>query len=114
MATTTQLGGHGTFFADEDKTLSLEVLDADGDPVDLTGWTITFEIKPSIGASTSIASETASITGTYNATRASNTQRAEVTTSLDRAGRWTYAFRRTDSDARMVLAHGPVIVEAAP
>ena len=113
MAAHVTIGGNGTLFVGEDKSLQMEVLGATGLPVDLAGWTIRLFV---LSASTTILlDKTASITGVYSATRADNTQRAVVTlTDTDLSipdGTYQHSWKRTDDGSETILAYGPCIVE---
>lgn len=115
MATEADIGGNGDLFVGEDKTLKL-VLPA----IDMTGWAVKFDVRK---ADTSLLADviftkTASITGTYSATLASNTQRAvvsltdtEMLTVTNRTYR--YSYKRIDDNSETILARGNFIVEKA-
>lgn len=113
MANEVTIGGDGSLFIGEDKTLDHEVLDVDGAPVDINGWTIKFTVRTSDGAADPVVIEkTASIIGTYSAVRTSNTQRARVALTDDDTNTLTargyrYSFKRTDDGSETVTAFGP-------
>ena len=82
-------------------------------PVDMSGWTVLFDVRTSDTASSALASKTASITGSYNATRTSNTQRAVVTLTDDDLAStifsektYRYSLKRTDAGSETVLNYG--------
>ena len=112
MATETTLGGDGSLFVGEDKTIRLELLDVDGLPVSMTGWGLLFDVrKNDTSAEPAILSRTPTLTGTYNSVRATNTQRAVVILTdtelnLFRAQTYRYSFKRTDNDSETVLTWG--------
>jgi hypothetical protein len=106
------IGGDGALFVGEDKTIRLELLDVNGMPVPMTGWTILFDVrKNDTSAEPAILSKTPSLTGAYDSVRATNTQRAIVTLTdtelnLFKAQTYRYSFKRMDNDSEMVLAWG--------
>ena len=118
MANRVMIGGGGALFVGEDKTISVEVLDADDIPVNITGWGVALSVKSEEADAVAVLSATASITGTYNATRAVNTQRAAFTltdtqTAAVVAGLYRYSVKRTDDGSETIVAFGPFEVELA-
>jgi len=119
MAEDVTIGGDGALFVGEDKTLKLEVLDADDVPVDITGWAITLDVRTRDNAADpALLSKSASITGTYSSTRASNTQRAVATladddTVLLTAKTYRHSWKRTTAGNETILAYGDFVVERA-
>lgn len=113
MGAQATMGGSGTLFVGEDKSCRLELLDSSDVPVDMTGWTVLLVVHSQ--KDDTLIEETASITGTYNATRSVNTQRAVVTltdTELQvPAGTHRHSWKRTDDGSEAVLAYGEFIVE---
>mgnify|MGYP000651515120 CR=1 FL=1 len=113
MANQVDIGGDGLLFVGEDKVYRLELLDDDDIPVDMTGWAVTFVVKTRAG--TTLLTKTASISGTYSATRASNTQRATVSlTDTEMAiapGSHRHSWKRTDDGSESILAYGLFVVE---
>ena len=124
MATTVTIGGDGLLFVGEDKLFSHETLNGDPDdsssiPVDMTGWTVLFDVRKSDKApDPAIFSKTATIVGTFNAVRALNEQRALVyltDTELNTVKAKTYRFswKRMNDGVETVLSRGPFVVEKA-
>jgi hypothetical protein len=119
MATTVQIGGSGTLFVGEDKTFTLETLNASEVPVDMLGWTVLFDVRKSDKApDPAIFSKSATIVGVFNVVRATNTQRAQITLSDTEmntvSGRtYRYSWKRMDDGVETVLARGPFVVEKA-
>lgn len=119
MATSVTIGGNGTLFVGEDKVLRLELLDAAGVPVNMFGMTLLFDVRAKdTSPDPAILSKTPSLTGTYNATRSVNTQRAEATVTDDdmnlfRAKTYRYSWKRMDAGAETVLARGDFAPEKA-
>ena len=119
MAHEQQIGGDSTLFVGEDKTFRLEVLDVSDLPVNIAGWTMLFDVrKKDTSAAPAIFSKTPSITGVFNALRASNTQRAIVVltdTELNMVLGKTYrhSWKRMDNDVETVLAWGDFVVQKA-
>lgn len=115
MAALVTLGGAGSLFVGEDKTLKWELIDTTGVPVDMSGWAIRLLVLSSSG--TVMINKTASITGSYSSTRSANTQRAVVTlTDTDMEipdGTHQHSLKRTDDGSETILTYGPCIVERA-
>lgn len=117
MASDVTIGGSGALFVGEDKTFVLELLDSSGAPVDMSGWTVVCVIAASDKAA-AIFTESASITGSFNATRALNTQRASFAltdTQMDtlRAKDYRHSWKRMDAGFETILAYGDFTVEKA-
>lgn len=132
MAFEATIGGSGSLMLGEDKTLSIEVINADLStfdpddettwiPKDISGFTLTFIVRDqSSYAGTLLITKSASITGSYNATRSVNTQRAEVSiadtdfvseSGLIPAGTSYYSLKRTDAGSETVLVFGEFVVQ---
>jgi len=115
MAEDVTIGTSGALFVDEDKTVKLELLDTSDVPVDMSGWTVVLDVRSTDKSGTSLLSKTASITGSYNSTRASNTQRAVFTiadtdqpasTFTRTSTPYRYSIKRTDAGSETILAYG--------
>lgn len=119
MALEITIGGEGTLFVGEDKMFRLELIDANELPVDMTGWTILFDVRKSVTApDPAIFSKNASLTGAFNAVRALNTQRAIVTltdTEMNTVKARTYqcSWKRMNDGSETVLAYGAFAPEKA-
>jgi len=128
MATTATIGGNGMLFVGEDKTLRLELLKARTDglphdgtsvPEDMTGWVIAFDVRlKDTSVDPPLLTKTPTITGVYNASRASNTQRAVIVLTdtemnLFKAKIYRYSWKRMDDGSETVLARGPFTPEKA-
>ena len=132
MATDVTIGGDGELFADEDKVLELELLDADPEiepaaaPVNMIGWAITFDVRAKDNSpDPALLTKTASSVGTFNSVRASNTQRARVTVTDDdmhqfkgsnlpeNAKTYRHSWKRVDAGAETVLSRGDFAPEKA-
>ena len=125
-ATTVTMGGIGSgdLFVGEDKIFELELVD-DPDlgtaavPVNMAGWNILFDVRTKDNASDpAILSKTATLTGVYNAVRATNTQRAVVTVTdtdmnLFRQKTYRHSWKRMDDGVETVLCRGDFIPEKA-
>lgn len=111
----------GELFVGEDKILDLEVLQDDGaTPQDIAGWSITFDVRLTDKTSTALLSKSATVTGTYSATRASNTQRARVTltdtelASPTFSGRtYRHSWKRLTDGSETILAYGDFRMQRA-
>lgn len=119
MATLQTIGGAGALFVGEDKTLRLELLDTALVPIDMAAWTMLFDVRTTDNASDpALLSKTPSVSGAYNAVRATNTQRAFVTlTDVDlntlKARTYRYSWKRMDADNETVLAWGDFTLQKA-
>lgn len=108
MAYEVTLGGDGALFVGEDKTLRMQVLDEDGDPVTISGWAISMVIRRTDDPSdTAVLTKTATISGNLAVVTLTDTEMAIT------AGYYRHSWKRTDDGSETVLAYGPFIVEAA-
>lgn len=108
-------------FLGTDVLLEYTILDSDEDAaVEITGWALSFMIKPTritLDADALVTKTTAgatiTISGTYNADPDTNTQVATVsildtnTSTLDPQNAW-WELKRTDDGFETVLAYGRV------
>lgn len=122
MAEEVTIGGGGSLFVGEDKIVRLELfLKSDATvAVDMTGWAMVFDVRkkdnssdPAIVSVTSLP-----LAGTFNASRATNTQRALLTMTDDlmnlfKAATDRYSWKRTDAGSETVLAYGDFAPEKA-
>lgn len=111
MALDATIGGSGVLFVGEDKIIKLELIDSDELPVNMTGWTLLFDIRKKDNSASTLLSKTPSVTGTFNSIRASNTQRAVVTISdtemnLFKEQTYRHSWKRMDDGSETVLAWG--------
>lgn len=124
MATTQMMGGSGTLFVGEDKTFRLELLDGDPSnpasvPVNMTGWSVLFDVRvKDKSPDPALLSKTATITGVFDAARATNTQRAVVVVTdtemnLFKAKTYRFSWKRMDDGSERVLSRGPFAPEKA-
>lgn len=119
MALTQAVGGSGALFVGEDKTFTFECIDTNGNPVNIAGWNMLFTIRradktpdPPIFQIVPI------VQGTFNAVRASNTQRGvAVLTAAQmatlQARTYRQSWKRMDASVETVLERGDFIVEIA-
>lgn len=115
MALEANIGGDDDdLFIGEDKTIRLEVLDADGIPVNIAGWTLHLDVKLIDRAEDpSLLLLVGSVTGTYNASRTVNTQRCLFIVSDDdldgddiTGRKYRYSTKRTDAGDETVITFG--------
>lgn len=112
VAVEVNIGGDGSLFVGEDKVFKLEVVDTANVPVNIAAWSVLFDVRKTIiAADPAIFSITATVVGTYNSVRASNTQRAQVTltdTQLNtvKAIAYKHSWKRMDDGSETVLAFG--------
>jgi hypothetical protein len=111
MALAANIGGNGTLFIGEDKTFTLELINASNVPVDMTPMTIVFVVSLKDNSTTQIFNKPASLTGVYNIVRAVNTQRAVVTLSdvemnTLKARTYRHSWKAMNALAETVLAWG--------
>jgi P pilus assembly chaperone PapD len=117
MASEVDIGGSGSLFVGEDKIIDLEVLDTSNVPVNIAGWTIKMFVRVNnSSANPAVFEKTATITGSYSAVRATNTQRARVTlsdTEMNTVTKRTYkhAWKRMDDGSETVIAYGSFEVQ---
>lgn len=106
-------------FSDTDFTLQFAILNATETLAqDITGWALSWILKTDVhvaDADAVLEKTTAAggitITGTYNSSIASNTQRVVVTildtdTASEDPGTYVYSLKRTDAGSEVVLAYG--------
>jgi hypothetical protein len=119
MATAITIGGDGSVFVGEDKQLRLRVLDAAGLQADITGWSVVFDVrKLDASKGDPIFTAAASIIGIFDASPASNTQRARVVMTSDdldkfKEGPYRCSWKRTDPGEETVLAWGDFLPQKA-
>ena len=126
MATDATVGGSGELFADEDKVFRLEVLDSADLPVNIAGWMLVFDVRSKDNSpDPALLTKVPTISGVFNAVRATNTQRATTTVTDDDmhqfkgsnlpsgAKTYRYSWKRTDSGSETVLARGDFSPEKA-
>lgn len=125
------LGADGDLFIGEDLRIDLEVIDqsstvnpATGAPVPPASWvpldvgsgyTFQFDLREEPTAASPKISVACSIIGTYNASRAVNTQRVRATLTDDdtavanlgaNGGLYWYSFKRTNDGAERIALYG--------
>lgn len=120
MAYETQIGGNGTLFVGEDKIFRFEAVDESGNPVDMTGWSMIFDVRkkdnsrdPAILGLTNFT-----LIGIFNSVRALNTQRALLSViddqmNLFKAKNYRWSWKRLDADVETVLGWGTFAPEKA-
>lgn len=120
MASEITIGGEGTLFIGEDKTLSLPVVQADGvTPQDITGWTIRFVVRREDKSAASLIDVAAVIVGAF--APVNNPQRAVVTLTDDqlsvtiftKAATYRHSWKRVEDGVETILAYGDFILERA-
>jgi len=124
MAVEANIGGDGSLFTGEDKTLTFQVL-SDGsvtpknEPIDISAWTtIYFDIRKTDAATAAVIEKIATVVGVYNIVKALNTQRARIVlddddTNLLQARTYRYSLTRMDEAAETVLFFGNFVVQQA-
>jgi hypothetical protein len=115
----------GMLFVGEDKVQPLELIDLNGIPVDMTGWTMVFDIrKKDDSPDPAILSLVPALTGVYNAVRVTNTQRAVVTftddnlnlfkgSNVTKPSTYRFSWKRMDPGSETVLMRGDFLPEKA-
>lgn len=111
MALLSTIGGGGTLFVGEDKTLRFELIDASSLPVDMTGMTMVFDVRAMDTSSVAIVSKTPSLVGAFSSIRASNTQRAVVSLTdtelnLFKAKTYRWSWKQMDAGLETVFGWG--------
>lgn len=142
LAIETNIGGDGSIFVGEDKTLKLGpvfdgkvVLDGDGIAYvpkfdgsasttlatckDMAGWDVRLEVRQEyISDDLALPSKTATISGVFNASQLLTTQVAVVTFTDDELATllgqvYHYSWKRMDSGSDTVLAYGTMTVQVS-
>jgi hypothetical protein len=118
MAKRVTLGGDGKLIIGTDTDVEVEVLDEDELPVDIGGFTMTFDVRRRAADAGSLFSASASVTGVYNAVRSANTQRAlvemsasDLDYSIFQPGTYQYSLIRTNAGAKVPIVYGDFEVE---
>lgn len=97
-----------------DRILDFEVLNSAGNAaVDIAGFAIVFDLRDKDASTTARLTKSATITGTYNSSPGTNTQRARVTIA-DTDLAWTgikekdyrYSLKRTDDGSEDIYCFG--------
>lgn len=111
------------FFIGDDKTIEFEVFEDDGaTPANVTGWALEWDVRATVAAAVALIAKASgtgiAVTGTYNAVRASNTQRVIVTvdsadTDALSPGRFAHALKRTDPGHETTLSLGDFMLQRA-
>lgn len=131
MAYEYTIGGEGTLFVGEDKTLRFHPLtpgatpDDPAVPVDVTGWTLRFDVRPTNASTTLLIEKTndgnpggITLLGTFNVVKALNTQRVIVSLTDDdmnllKAKTYRWSIKRMDASVETVLGYGDFAPEKA-
>jgi len=95
-------------FDDTDRTLQFALKDSDGNPLVITGWTLSFRLGEP-GSSVASTTKTLTVTDGVNGECECAFTAAE-TTALT-AGFKKYSIRRTDASNHTVLQYGRVTIE---
>lgn len=113
MAEEVKIGGSGSLFVGEDKTIRLELFSKTDSTVavDMSGWTMVFDVRAKDNSATAIVSVAPALTGAFNAVRTSNTQRGIVTLTDDqlnlfREKNYRWSWKRMTEGSETVLAWG--------
>ena len=91
-----------------------------GTPVDMSGWTVVLDIrKKDVSPAPAVLSSTGTVSGSYSATPASNTQKVTFALSATDTSAtafpkddatYRYSIKRTDSGAKTVLRYGSALI----
>jgi len=113
MAIEGDIGGDDTLFVGEDKTFILLVVDADGVPIDTSGWVeVRFVVrKKDKSADPAIFDKVAARSGVYNVNPSLNTERWTVQLTDDdmnlvRAKTYRYSWKLMDDGRETILRFG--------
>lgn len=101
-------------FNDEDRPWHIRVTDSAGDPQNLTGFTLIWELLDKLGGAVLIAKSGADITlangaGTNDEARVSVPD-TDLETAAPTTAIYFYNLRRTDTDNEGVLVYGNVLI----
>jgi hypothetical protein len=91
-----------------------------GTPSDMSGWTVVLDIrKKDTSPAPALISKTGTVSGSYSATPASNTQKVTFALSDDDLSAtvfpkddatYRFSIKRTDTGAEMVLRYGDAVL----
>lgn len=106
------------WFLGEDKDLVIDVVDVNGDPQNMTGWTLDWVLRRATGsADTVLQASDAEVTITISNGDGTNDRAtiavARAGTSGLAPGTYAHALRRTDTNSDTVLAAGTVVLQRA-
>lgn len=129
MANEVQMGGvdGDRIFIGTDGTRDFHVKDYDADSTgatakNVTGHTYVLDIRKADKSSTAILTASLTITGSFNSTASSNTQRlrwtfadTEITTTLfsTDGGTFRYSVKRTDDGSDTIVQWGDIVIDRA-
>lgn len=124
MAREQHLGASEEWFIGEDKTIPFEIYSSDEATMqDVAGWALEWRLRKMIDSDAVLLTRTTggstiTISGTYNAVPATNTQRINVLiedTDTDnlQPGNYQYALKRTTAGSETILAYGTVTLKKA-
>lgn len=99
------------WFIGEDKTIRIDVVDADDAAQAMTGWTLVWELKAASRSTSALISKTPSIgNGSGTDDRATITV-ADTDTEALEPGTYYHHLRRSDAGSEQVLSHGSVVIK---
>ena len=118
MATEAALEG---LFVGADHSIDVTVYKANGTDIqDITGWTIVLDIRKKDTSTAALLSKTGVVSGTYNISPGTNTQKVTFTLADDpdlaatvfTGDDWTgrYSIKRTDAGSEQPLRYGAVTI----
>jgi hypothetical protein len=100
------------FFAGEDQSLRFTIYDDAQAAVNITGWTISWQLATAAAPGTAVVTKAATLTNP--ATGVCTVALAPADTTGLAAGNYVYTLRRTDTGYTQVLAWGPVVLQVGP
>lgn len=119
MAAVQNIAEADGFYVGEDKVLVFDITDSSGSPQTMTGWTLSWSLRRTQGASGTAISTLTTTAGDITIGDADGTDdRATVTvgsaeTSGLAPGVYAYSLARTDSGSWQVLAAGSCVLLAS-
>ncbi len=98
------------YFRAEDKLLVFTIIDDTNATITITGWTITFRLGPTKGATPTITKTAAILNQSTNKGQCSVTLASADTSALSTSADTTfyYDLRRTDAGSRAELVYGTI------
>ena len=100
------------WFKTENKDIIWDVVDADEDPLAMTGWTLTFKLYAHQAASVAILTVVPTIGNGLATDDRATVATTPADTSALPAGLYVYELSRTDSGNAQVMAYGTATLKS--
>ncbi len=124
MAREQHIGASDEWFIGEDKVFAFEIYSADKATIeDVSGWALAWVLRQqgesdAVRLTKTTGAATITITGSFNATPATNTQRvnviiADTDTDNLQPGTYLHALKRTTDGSETILSYGTATLKKA-